>query len=547
MKWGAHEVDGRIAARAAVKIRAALRQSIDAKRVYELYLESQPAVTDNPAQDNARARAWAMLNIRPNNNPLLTALENLWAEAFILGEDSAQDAIRQARQAKKAAEGEIDWSKWQAGDRKSALLITPPNAFRRLLEKQGVVVKGLDKTGYDRVGTALARSIRLGLGATSAAKQINNAIGDPARALTIAITETNRAVSLGAIKTYKDAHLEKMEWAVSDPCPECAQNSGQVIDIGGTFRSGAQQPPAHPHCRCALLPVIPDYETNQAGVTDLAPNHPGIAEGGGSPAEIHHHGRGSWSEPLRGKEALQALENRQRALQEIRQGATYTDEQWKSFYGVDKRKWLEDNWKRATEGHATYIRGTTTVFVPDNVELKMPLRKYLDHIDTLQAADAIDGLEVWISQDKLKDWGKDVKVTVAAAMRGGRTARTPQLAINPALATDTPYRYDFGWKMLLDNRETPQYVYTMAHEWGHLTEYWEGNHTLLSAWQESMKVNDRKIRALVKKHPDFMSRYGKTDAAEAYAEAYAKWRLQVSVGGSADPLTIEFAERYGWK
>lgn len=271
MNWGAHKVDGRIAAKAATKIRAALRQSIDAKRVYQLYKESDPAITDNEAQDNARARAWAMLNVRPNNNATITALQYLWAEAFVLGEDSAREAIREAREAKKEVSAGIDWDKWKAGDRASALLITPPRAFQRLLEKQGVAIKGLDQTGYDRIGTALARSIRLGLGDTNAAKLINDAIGSPARALSIAITETNRAVSLGAIKTYREAKLEKMEWAVSDPCPECAQNSGQVIDIGGTFNSGAQQPPAHPHCRCALLPVIPDYETNEAGVVDVAP------------------------------------------------------------------------------------------------------------------------------------------------------------------------------------------------------------------------------------------------------------------------------------
>lgn len=271
MKWGAHEVDGRIAAKAAVKIRAALRQSIDAKRVFELYKESDPAITDNEAQDNARARAWAMLNIRINNNALITALMRTWAEGFLLGEDSAREAIREAREAKKALAGEVDWANWKAGDRATALLIQPPNAFKRLLEKQGVAIKGLDKTGYDRVGTALSRSLRLGLSGTSAAREISNAIGDPSRALTIAITETNRAVSLGAMKTYKEAHLEKMEWAAIDPCPECAQNDGQVIDIGGTFNSGAQQPPAHPHCRCALLPVIPDYETNEAGVVNIIP------------------------------------------------------------------------------------------------------------------------------------------------------------------------------------------------------------------------------------------------------------------------------------
>jgi hypothetical protein len=67
MNWGAHEADGRIAARNAVKIRAALRQSIDAKRVFETYLKTQPHASGNLTQDRARARAWALLNLRFDN------------------------------------------------------------------------------------------------------------------------------------------------------------------------------------------------------------------------------------------------------------------------------------------------------------------------------------------------------------------------------------------------------------------------------------------------------------------------------------------------
>jgi hypothetical protein len=78
-------------------------------------------------------------------------------------------------------------------------------------------------------------------------------------------------MSFGAISRYQAANLEQMEWAVSDPCPECAMNSGAVVNIGSTFPSGANQPPAHPHCRCALLPVIPEFEPNANGVVDIAP------------------------------------------------------------------------------------------------------------------------------------------------------------------------------------------------------------------------------------------------------------------------------------
>jgi hypothetical protein len=59
---------------------------------------------------------------------------------------------------------------------------------------------------------------------------------------------------------YKDAGLEKQEWAVSDPCDICAKNDGAVVPIGTSFPSGDTQPPAHPHCRCVLLPVIPGME-----------------------------------------------------------------------------------------------------------------------------------------------------------------------------------------------------------------------------------------------------------------------------------------------
>jgi hypothetical protein len=78
-------------------------------------------------------------------------------------------------------------------------------------------------------------------------------------------------MSFGAITRYQAAKLEQMEWATSDPCDACKQNRGQVIDIGGTFKSGATMPPAHPHCRCALLPVIPEFEPNANGVVDIAP------------------------------------------------------------------------------------------------------------------------------------------------------------------------------------------------------------------------------------------------------------------------------------
>ena len=75
MNQGAHNADVRIATTNARKIQAALRQGIDAKRVLAAYRLTNPAVSKNPVQDRARARAWAMLNMRINNEPLLEVLQ----------------------------------------------------------------------------------------------------------------------------------------------------------------------------------------------------------------------------------------------------------------------------------------------------------------------------------------------------------------------------------------------------------------------------------------------------------------------------------------
>jgi hypothetical protein len=75
------------------------------------------------------------------------------------------------------------------------------------------------------------------------------------------------------MKTYQEYGLEQQEWQAITPCDKCAMNEGAIVTIGSPFPSGVTQPPQHPHCRCALLPVIPDMseKPNANGVVDIAP------------------------------------------------------------------------------------------------------------------------------------------------------------------------------------------------------------------------------------------------------------------------------------
>jgi SPP1 gp7 family putative phage head morphogenesis protein len=279
MIWGAHQADGRIAANNAKKIRAALGLEINAAKVFERYQQTQPAVTDNIAQDRARARAWAMLNVGLNLDALGEVLARLWAEGVVTGYAAADEAVRRAREALKAGESDyIDWSNWKPGDEAAAALIRPKGTLKRLLDGAGTRISMMSKESYEQIGTALADSLAVGLSAERAAKLINNTVRNPKRALTIANTELNRAMSAATLERYKAYEVEKIEWAVSDPCKLCAPNAGQVITMGGSFQTGVQQPPAHPNCRCALLPVIDDEATSAAGVRDIAPDLPDLGD-----------------------------------------------------------------------------------------------------------------------------------------------------------------------------------------------------------------------------------------------------------------------------
>lgn len=262
MSWKrAWEADARLAAKNAVKIRAALRQSIDAERVAEAYLASLPPTTGNLTQSRARARAWAIINIRVNLEPLRLALLRTLADGYVLGTVFAEEQVALAKKRQKSVSTQVNWATWKPGDEAAALLVKPPKAFERLLGRYGLTLKGFSDTTLNDIGNSLGESLELGLSATQTAKRLKQYVASSSRALSIAVTEQNRAISVATVNRYKEMGVEKHEWIASDPCDECEPNDGQVVVVGEAFASGDTEPPVHPNCRCALLPVIRGMET----------------------------------------------------------------------------------------------------------------------------------------------------------------------------------------------------------------------------------------------------------------------------------------------
>ena len=103
MTWErALEADARLAAKNSVLIRAALRQQFDAERAYQGYLNTTPNLELNIVQQRARARAWAVMNLHINLEPLKEVIYRTWAQAYVLGDTAAREAIQEAELARKA-------------------------------------------------------------------------------------------------------------------------------------------------------------------------------------------------------------------------------------------------------------------------------------------------------------------------------------------------------------------------------------------------------------------------------------------------------------
>jgi len=262
--WAAKRIQTKIAIQNAVKIRAALKISANRKQIAEQFEAVDLQPSSSPTQDNAWVRSWALLNVKIDTKPLKKAVERSVAEGWVTGQKAADHTIKYAAQRLyKASIGEIVsdptanvWKDWKPGDAATAALLARPYGLQILLATAEKDIKGIERTMIDQIGTRLAEGKRQGLSIQDMADSLSGVIDNPARALTIATTEVSRAVNTSAQTRYQEAKLTKNQWMGIDPCDTCAQNDGEIVEIGAPFASGDTQPPAHPNCLCTLLPVI---------------------------------------------------------------------------------------------------------------------------------------------------------------------------------------------------------------------------------------------------------------------------------------------------
>lgn len=132
------------------------------------------------------------------------------------------------------------------------------HATRAML--RGTIVKGLtDNIGADAIAEAIRDTY---------------AFSDE-RAELIAMTEIASANSLGALAGYEEARrsgvrLGKSWLILEDACEICHENEDAgVIELDETFPSGDLAPPAHPNCRCVLVPEVDGEEQDPEETMEL--------------------------------------------------------------------------------------------------------------------------------------------------------------------------------------------------------------------------------------------------------------------------------------
>ena len=541
------DADARIAAKNALKIMAALRQTFDAKAVYEQYLSTQPNKSNNPAQDRARARAWAIMNVTPNMQALNTVMQRVLAEGYATGEIFAREQLFRARELKKSDDAYVDWANWKPGDRAAALLLRPPDAFQRLLQSQGIALKEMSQTTVRDIGNAVADAIELGMSADRSAKNIMRQVANPARALSIAITEQNRAISFATVQRYKEGGLQQMEWEVSDPCKICAQNTNQVVNIGSAFNSGDMQPPAHPHCRCVLLPVIPDFgDAPLPGATIIEPPTPAPVSTpnlfptpkeqidqtlallrAGKPLDegmdlytaldARPFEPGQW-------EIIPRLAVKEAAIQNVSRALVFPmprEQIERTFFGPRIKKVDRDFIEKAV----IYKNGTVEVqFSSTGLKLSEAERQMvLREVEKLQLANPKTRVVVHIDKN-------------ASGKYGWAYGGKQDLWVTPKTITE-PKRAEGTFKMPVTESVT-QFEYTLAHEWGHLID------DITSGVQSPLRTN--LILKLKAEYPNaFKSGYSGENTKEFFAEMFTEY---YRTGGKTPNLLVQaMAKEFGWK
>ena len=125
----------------------------------------------------------------------------------------------------------------------------------------------IDEATRDEIRRIISQGLDDNIGKDEIADMLEDALPfSEERAELIAQTEIARANQVGVLESYhaaQDAGVKVLkEWLPdAEACEVCLENADAgAIPIEDDFPSGDDAPPAHPHCECALVPLVVEDE-----------------------------------------------------------------------------------------------------------------------------------------------------------------------------------------------------------------------------------------------------------------------------------------------
>jgi hypothetical protein len=166
-----------------------------------------------------------------------------------LAQHASAEAVKHVRDAVGAGNEEAVATLTQAGR----------DAVAWATERSGNLITQVSETTRNLVNELTANAIESGLTNAELAARLDGAFLFGAdRAAMIARTETQFAANHGALVGYAASGVvEQKAWVGEDPCEDCEENIAEgAIGMDDEFPSGDDAPPAHPNCKCSIVPVV---------------------------------------------------------------------------------------------------------------------------------------------------------------------------------------------------------------------------------------------------------------------------------------------------
>lgn len=251
--WPGWRLDLAAAAYWQRQLAGALTGAVSPRQLADEFIAANPGDTGDRDNLVRFATAW----IRGERFALVAALEAVlkpaYLDGFLIGAASARAVL--------AGLDEADLPGWQPGRTARAQQLLgqfgASDVLEQLLGARDLLIDTMSDSLLAKVAEVLADGVLRGGNLETLAQAVLDAMTDQARLARIALTEITYASSTAALSVYRLAGIQATRWQTdSGPCPVCQDNEDAgAMPIGVPFPSGDLCPPAHPHCRCAPLPV----------------------------------------------------------------------------------------------------------------------------------------------------------------------------------------------------------------------------------------------------------------------------------------------------